>query len=250
VSDIFREVEEDVRRERFEKLWKAYGIYAIVALVLLFAGIGGWQFWQRHELQERQKFSDSFLAAQRITNPQTAAGSFADLARTAPKGYRLMAQLSQAGAMFASGQRDGAIDLYKQIAKDDSGTIGSVARLRAAWASADTSTRNQLAELLKPFDRSENPWRQNAQEILAYADYRALDMKAAQTKYAALAADPQSPDALKARARAMADFIKNGGARDFGTVPPEALPVPPGAAEGAAAAAPPAGPGAPTAPAQ
>ena len=42
MSDIFREVEEDVRRERFQKLWKAYGSYAIAALVLLFAGIGGW----------------------------------------------------------------------------------------------------------------------------------------------------------------------------------------------------------------
>ena len=87
MSDIFREVEEDVRRERFEKLWKAYGNYAIAALVLLFAGIGGWQFWQRHEVQERDKVSDAFIAAQRITNPQAAASAFADLARTAPKGY-------------------------------------------------------------------------------------------------------------------------------------------------------------------
>ena len=179
MSDIFREVEEDVRRERFEKLWKAYGIYAIVALVLLFAGIGGWQFWQRHELQERQKFSDSFLAAQRVTNPQTAAGSFADLARTAPKGYRVMAQLSQAGAMLASGQRDGAIELYKQIAKDDSGPIGSVARLRAGWILVESAPRAEIAELLKPLDQPGSAWRSNAREILAYADYRAMDLKAA-----------------------------------------------------------------------
>jgi len=63
VSDIFREVEEDVRRERMQKLWKAYGNYAIVLLALLFAGIGGWQFWQRHEIAERQKISDAFIAA-------------------------------------------------------------------------------------------------------------------------------------------------------------------------------------------
>ena len=103
MSDIFREVEEDVRRDRLEKLWKAYGTYGIAALVLLFAGIGGWQFWQRHELQERQKFADSFIAAQRVTNPQTAASTFADLARTAPKGYGLLTRLSQANAMFVSG---------------------------------------------------------------------------------------------------------------------------------------------------
>lgn len=236
MSDIFREVEEDVRRERAEKIWKRWGAYILAAGVLVFVGIGGWQLWQRHERQEREKLSDQFLAAQRITNPRDAANAFVDLSRTGKGGYALVARLAQANAMFASGQGKQAIEIYKDIAASDSGTIGSVARLRAAWASADTSTRNQLAELLKPFDQAENPWRQNAQEVLAYADYRALDMKSAQAKYAALAADPQSPDSLKARARAMAEFIKNGGARDFGTVPPEAVPVPP--AGGAAPATP------------
>ena len=105
MSDIFREVEEDVRRERFEKLWKAYGNYAIAALVLLFAGIAGWQVWERHEVQERARVSDQFMAAQRITNPQAAAGAFVDLSRTAPKGYASVARLAEAGAMFASGQQ-------------------------------------------------------------------------------------------------------------------------------------------------
>ena len=152
MTDIFREVEEDVRRERFEKLWKAYGNYMIAALVLLFAGIGGWQLWDRHEQQERAKVAASFIAAQRITNPQAAAGAFVDIARTAPKGYANVARLAEANAMSASGQQGSAIALYKQIAADDSGTIGMVARLRAAWALADSDNRADLADLLKPLD--------------------------------------------------------------------------------------------------
>ena len=222
MSDIFREVEEDVRRERFEKLWKAYGNYAIVAVVLLFAGIGGWLKWEQYETKERQKVSDAFIAAQRITNPQSAASAFADLARTAPKGYAQVARLSQAGAMLTSGQRDGAIDLYKQIAKDDSGLIGAVARLRAGWALAETASRTELVELLKPLDQPGNAWRLNAREVLAYADYRAMDTKSALTKYAELAADPESPQGLRSRAQAMAAFLKNGGAVNYGTVPADA----------------------------
>jgi hypothetical protein len=227
VSDIFREVEEDVRRERLEKLWKAYGNYAIVALVLVFAGIAGWQFWQRHELAERQKVADAFIAAQRITNAQTAASAFADLARTAPKGYAQVARLSQAGAMLMSGQRDGAIDLYKQLAKDDSGAVGSVARLRAAWALAENASRAELTELLKPLDQPGNAWRPNAREVLAYADYRAMDTKSALKKYSELATDPESPEGLRNRAEAMASFLKNGGAVNYGTVPADAVPPPP-----------------------
>jgi hypothetical protein len=228
VSDIFREVEEDVRRERIERLWKAYGNYAIAALALLFIGIGGWQLWQRHEQQERLTVANTFIADQRISNPQAAANAFVDLARTAPKGYATVARLQQAGAMLASGQRDNAIDLYKEIAKDDSGPIGAVARLRAAWALADTSSRANLAELLKPLEQPGNAWRENAEEVMAYADYRAMDTKSALARYTILSLDPEAPDALRARAKAMAAFLRSGGAISYGTVPADAVPAPPG----------------------
>jgi hypothetical protein len=252
VTDIFREVEEDVRREKMEKLWKAYGNYAIAALVLLFAGIAGWQVWERHEAQERAKVSEAFIAAQRITNPQTAASTFADIARTAPRGYAELARLSEAGAMVASGQTGPAVDLYKQIAKDDNGAIGAVARLRAAWAIADTASRSALSDLVKPLDQPGSPWRQNAQEVMAYADYRAMDTKGALAKYAVLAADPESPDSLRRRAQAMADFLKSGGAVSYGTVPaPPPAPAPNAAMAPAAGAAAPAAPApAKTAPAK
>jgi len=237
VTDIFREVEEDVRRERFEKLWKAYGNYAIAAMVLLFAGIGGWQLWDRHESQERAKVAATFIAAQRITNPQAAASAMADIASTAPKGYATVARLAEAGAMFASGQQGGAIALYKEIAKDDSGPIGMVARLRAAWALSDSANRADLAELLKPLDQPGNAWRENAEEVLAYADYRAMDMKSALARYSALAVDPQAPDALRRRAEAMTAFLKNGGAISYGSVPADAVPAPPQAPAPAAAPA-------------
>jgi hypothetical protein len=233
VSDIFREVEEDVRRERAAKIWKAYGTYIVAAAVLIFAGIGGWQLWQRHDQQEREKTSASFMAAQRISNPQQAASALADVAKDSPKGYAELAHLSQAGAMFASGQQKEAIELFRQIATDDNGPIGTVARLRAAWAQADTATRSDLAAWLAPLDQPGSAWRENAQEILAYADYRALDLKAAQTKYAALALDPQAPDALRSRAKAMAAFLQAGGAVTYGTVPPEVMTPPPGATTGA-----------------
>jgi hypothetical protein len=226
VSDIFREVEEEVRRERIAKLWKAYGAYIIALLVLAFIGLGAWQLWQRHEKAEAEKAATALAAAQRITNPQAAANAFADLAKDAPSGYGKLARLSQAGAMFAAGQRKDAIDLYKQIANDDNGPVGAIARLRAAWGMADSASRTDLAKLLAPLDEPGSAWRQMAEEVLAYADYRALDLKAAAARYEALEKDPGSPDALRARARAMAAFLKNGGAITYGTVPPVTAALP------------------------
>lgn len=243
MSDIFREVEEDVRRERFARLWKKYGTHAIVLLVLAFVALGAWQLWQRHVRAEQEKSALAFIAAQRITDPRQAATAFSDLAKDATPGYAQLARLSQADAMFAAGQRKDAIDLYKQIAAGDNGAVGAMARLRAAWAMAENASRADLARLLAPLDEKGSSWRTLAEEVLAFADYRALDMKAAAARYMALEKDPEAPDALRARARAMAAFLKNGGAITFGTVPPDTLPAPATAA--AAAANTPAKPAAP-----
>lgn len=237
MSDIFREVEEDVRREKAQRIWTRYGTYIIAAGVLVFVGIGAWQVWAHFERQKTEEISAQYITAQRIANPQAAANAFVDLAKDG-KSYGPVARLSQASAMFAAGQRKEAIEIYREIANSDKGPIGSVARLRAAWAMSETATRTELADLLKPLDQPGNPWRENANEVLAFADYKAMDLKAALTKYTALSTNPEAPDSLRARAKAMTDYLKAGGAVTFGTVPPEVVVPPPPAAAAAAPTAP------------
>jgi len=242
LSDIFREVEEDVRREKLEKFWKAYGDYLIALAAVIVIGIAGFELWQRYEATQRDKASVAFSAAQRITNPKLAAVAFADLAKTAPKGYALLARLEQAHSLLASGQQDEAIALYKQIADEDKGSIGASARLLA-----DTSSRADLESLLAPLREPSGAWKQLADEVLAYSDYHANQIAKATGEFTALANDISSPQQLRVRARAMSAFLKQGGAKDFGTVPPPAPVAAPGAvatppaATAPAAGVPPAG---------
>jgi hypothetical protein len=241
VSDIFREVEEDVRKERLEKLWKAYGDYVIALMALIILSVAGYELWLRYEDSQRAKASSEFVAAQHVNNPAQAAAAFASLSKTAPGGYGLLAKLSQADALPAAGQVMQAIALYKDIAASDPGPVGATARLRAAWLMADTSSRADLASLLEPLSVPSSPWRQMAREVLAYSDFKAGKTKEAAAAFEALALDPDSPDALRSRAKAFAAFLENGGARDYGTVPPPAAAPAPGTPPGKAppAAAPP-----------
>lgn len=229
MSDIFREVEEDVQRERFRKFFEAYGSYLIALVVALFVALGGYEIWLTHENAERAKASSALVAAQRITNPKDAAAAFAALRSNTPSGYQTLVQLALANTKATAGQRDAALALYKDLAAKDSTTYGAVARLRAGWLMVDTTARPALADWLKPINDPANAWHQMAEEILAYADYRAGDTAAAMAKYAMLATDIQAPDALRSRARYMGGLLGEAGAKDFGTVPPPA-PPPPGPA--------------------
>lgn len=222
MSDIFREVEEDVRREKLEKLWKKYGDYVIALIAVAVIGIAGFELWQRYQTTQRNKASNAFAAAQQITDPRAAAQAFADLAKTAPSGYRVLAQLEQANNMLDTGQKDSAITLYKQIANSHQGGVGAVARLRAAWALADTSSRANLVTLLAPLRNPSSAWRQLAGEVLAYSDFHHNHIAKAAKEFEALANDPQSPPQLRTRAGAMGTFLAQGGDKDFGKVPPTA----------------------------
>jgi hypothetical protein len=232
VSDIFREVEEDVRKERLEKWWKAYGDYVIALLAVIILGIAGWQLWLRYENAQRAKASTEFVAAERITNSTQAAAAFDALSKTAPEGYGPLSRLAAASALAVSGKTADAVTRYKDIAAADSGPVGAVARIRAAWLVADTSSRASLEALLQPINTDTSPWRQMSREVLAYSDYKAGKTKEAADEFAAIVADPDCPDALKSRARAFGAFLAGGGAADYGTVPPPVATPAPGTPPG------------------
>jgi len=220
VADIFREVEEDVRRERYAQLWKQYGDYAVAIAAVIVIGVAGFELWQRYEVRERTKASDQFIEASVAADPAQASDMFAHLATTAPDGYAQLAKMEEAGALLSSGQRDHAIAIYKNIAANPDSPFAEVARIREGWALVDTVSKEEVTELLAPLSDPSNPWHYMVQEILGYADYRNGDMKAALTSFQNLSKQPDAPAGIRARANAMATFIMAGGARDVGTVPP------------------------------
>ena len=102
MSDIFREVEEDVRRERLEKWWKKYGDYVIAGVSVIVIGVAGCKLWQHYEEQQRLKASSRIPSALQISAPGRAIWRrkpIAQIAKNAPSGYAMVAKLAQADAL-------------------------------------------------------------------------------------------------------------------------------------------------------
>jgi len=229
LSDIFREVEEEVRRERFEQIWKQYGDYIIAGIALIVIAVAGFELWQRYEANQKLKASETFIAAQQLAiggNFNQASAAFAVVAKDAPDGYAKMARLSQAGVLEVSGQRNEALMVFKSIAKDDDGLIGDVARLRAGWILAVDGPRADMDSLLAPLTDPTSPWRFSAREIIAYADFHAGLNSKAQKEFQDVANDKDASQTLRRRCGAMATFLKNGGMSNYGKVPPLPAPAP------------------------
>lgn len=227
MSDIFREVEEDVRRERLEQIWKQYGDYIVAAVALLVLAAAGVRLWMVYEARQTAAASDHYLTAEQLSESgqyRAASQEFARLARTAPSGYAKLAQLQEANAFVAAGNKPAALAIYRRLVDDSDPMLSAVARLRTAWLIVDGAPKGDVQSLLQPLTSPSDAWQPVAQEVLAYADYRAGETRQALAEFQSLAKDPKAPSGVRGRSRAMATFLAAGGDRNVGKVPMPAAP--------------------------
>ena len=115
-------------------------------------GVAGFKVWQHYEQTQQPKHRPPSLLPPDWPDGGSgqAAEAFAKIAQNAPSGYATTARLAEADALLAPGKTADAVALYKQIAAKEMRELGDVARIRAAWAMADTASKSDLQTLLAP----------------------------------------------------------------------------------------------------
>ena len=106
MSDIFREVDEEIRQENYAKLWKRYGSYAIGFAVLLVAAVAGYQIWQNYDLERRTELSDRYAAVtgQVLEDQDSAAqAALSEIADPSDAGYGTLAAFARAQLLAEAG---------------------------------------------------------------------------------------------------------------------------------------------------
>ena len=207
MSELFDEVDEEVRREQLKKLWEKYSIYVIAGALLIIAAVGGWRGYQYLEAKRAAEAGAAFDAAVALSEQSKhgeAEAAFSKLAATAPSGYSMLARLRAAAAAAARDPQEGA-RLYDEIAADRG--VGSaeqdLARVRAAGLLLETATYPNMLQRLEPATRADATFRHTARELLALSAWRANDTAAARQWLDMIASDGETPSAMRSRAEAL-----------------------------------------------
>src|SRR5262249_2605796 len=125
VSDIFQEVDEEVRREQLLKLWERYQNYVIAGIALILLAVAGWrayEWWENKKAAETGAVYEAAVALAEAGMHAEAEAAFAKIALEGTSGYRGLARLQQAGEIAHSDAK-AAIAAYQSIAADRS--VGS-----------------------------------------------------------------------------------------------------------------------------
>lgn len=208
MTDLFREIEEDIRRDRLNGLWEKYGIYVVglaVGIVLTAALVVGWRAWERSRDEAASARYNEVVVKAASEKPAEAAATFAAFAKDARPGYATLAELRQANLLVEAGDTKGAVAVYDAIAANTAApdVLRGMARIKAALLVVDELSYDDLRARIGDLDDAGNAWRGNARELLGLAAWKAGKYAEAAPYFDAIVNDNEASAGLRDRAHVM-----------------------------------------------
>jgi len=76
LSDIFREVDEEIRRDELKATWDRYGIHLIAVCLAVILGVGGYKGWQAYQKSRAEAAGSRYAQAVELAQASKSDDAF------------------------------------------------------------------------------------------------------------------------------------------------------------------------------
>lgn len=199
MSELLREIEEDIRSERLERLWNKFGKTAIHASIAVIIGTAIGVAWQHYRQSVTTERTSQLLHAgdhMRQGDYQAAVVAYDKLDAASIHGH--LAALGKAGALEAQGDKAAAYTIYANLAKQSS---------RDPFV--DLGTLLAAKETDSPLHASrDSAFYYSASEMRGWQLLKSGKKTEAVAIFSILRDDQDAPTATRARARMIAEYLE------------------------------------------
>jgi hypothetical protein len=211
MSDIFQEVDEEVRRDKAAEFWKKYQNFIFAAVALIVLATAGYRYYDYRQTEARQAAGEAFQQALKFDQEGKTAEAQAALAKLgadAPAGYRMLARFVTAAEAEKGDPKAGAA-AFDALASDSSvePLYREAARLRAALARLDAGDADAAKSALEALAAPTGVYRQTARLTLASLALQDKDYVSAGKWLDAVVSDIEAPEAEKRAAEALLGVV-------------------------------------------
>jgi hypothetical protein len=250
VTDLFEEVEEQLRSDRYKQFarkalpWMLGAAAAALIATLAYWGYDTYRNNQIAKASEQYSAAmDAFVAGDR----DKARQGWTEVSKSDAGAYKALA-LMHLGAFAIDARKPAdAVKLFDEAAEAAPDPIvADAARLKSAFALLDTAALKELEGRLKPLMEEGRPYRVQAREALAFAKLNAGDLAGARGDFVLISQSLDAQQGAQARAQAAIGLIDSGSAKAVPAVVKAAQALPPSMTiDAGAVVAPPPGAGQP-----
>ena len=213
-DSFMRELEEELRRERIEKIWKEYGTYILAGAVVIVVGVLGYKYVEHSRIVSAQtqgaRYEGALTLAQEGKDG-SAAKEFETIT-TEGSGYASLARLQLAGSLLKQGKKAEALAAYEALANESGADplLREFAALQAAAVRLGEADFTEMQNRLTPLMGDAQPWRYSARELLGLAAFKAGNEGEARLILTPLLVDRSTPQSILERAQIVLAEIAAG----------------------------------------
>ncbi|CAM3781313.1 tetratricopeptide repeat protein [Litorimonas haliclonae] len=202
--DFINEVEEELRKDDYNKLLKKYGPAIAAVIALIIAGTAFLEWRKSSDDRMARAASSSYVSASDLAadgQSERAVSSFVALSEKAPSGYAGLSLMRAAAVELEGGDSAKAVDLYDQAAeKFKLARHKDLAKLKAAYILSDQGAYADVQARLDPLAAKDAPYEFLARELAGFVAYQTGDMNTARQEFTYLESIPGVPPSIAERA--------------------------------------------------
>ncbi|MEM6382416.1 MAG: tetratricopeptide repeat protein [Pseudomonadota bacterium] len=221
MTDIFSEIEEDIRKDRAKRLWDRFGKFIIAGALALVLAVAAWRGWEAYRANQAAQAGDAFLDAVALieAEPERGIAELEAIVEDGPAGYAALARFRTASAQAERGAIEDALTTMRALTTDNSvdPLLRDVAKVRLGYLLLDHGDPTEIEGLLIDLSDTTSPFSHSAREIRAFAALKAGNRDQAQALFVELLGDSQSPEPVRSRARVALDVLASDGAATAGS---------------------------------
>lgn len=213
LGDAFiREIDEELKNEKLQKLWNKYGLFIILFVVAAVSAAVSFETFKSWNEKRNQEFSNAYAYALNLQN-QGRYAEAADILQNLEKAkrgvYSNIAQIQLANIKLEQGEPEAAIALLENAAADNSFNpqMREIAIIKLASLKLDYAPAEEIQNLLSQFINEQGTWTNMAKELLAMLAIRESDFSTARTLYQEINSAENASDSLKTRAADMLNVL-------------------------------------------
>lgn len=215
-DSFIREVDEELRQDKFNALWRRYGVWLITAAVLVVLGTAAFRAYDYWNTTRANSSGDAFLQALTLANEGKSDEALKALEALQEDGYGsypLLARMRAATVLAEKGDMDAAVAEFDAVSADGSiaEAIRDMARLRAALLLVDNGSYSDVAARAEVLAVDGNALRHSAREALGLAAWKEGKFEDALRLFEQINGDNEAPRNLRQRASVMAELIRGSG---------------------------------------
>ncbi len=205
-TDLFKEVEEDLERQRLQALWDRYGQWVLILAILIVSATGGYTYYNNWQVKKSQATTLELLHLLQAANDDKSKNPATtehlnDFYKTHPNAAGAIASLYAAYQFERNGDLDKALAGYESLAADakQDMAITQFALLNALRLRMDRDPPAEVEKKLSALTGEGQPWAYTAREYQAYLALKQGDKPRAKAMFTGLAQDPNIPAQMLGR---------------------------------------------------